>query len=206
MPHHGPPSCGCRSPASIAAPAFWSRRGWRSPRRIAYGARGYTASCRPRSVHVLTGYASGGYAWHGVATSYRLGAGYDPLQPYATIGADIAVLVLASPVPGERVATLRLIDMPIAPGTRLMLGGFSQDRAEVLIADRTCHAVSNARDQQGSMLLRHSCTATHGTSGAPLLATLADGIWGVAGVQVAALIGGSGGEAVAAETLRAMLP
>ncbi len=150
------------------------------------------------AVHLLTGYASGAYALHSVAASYRIGPGYDPARPYATIGADFAVVTLASPLVTAGQA-LRLDAAPAAPGTRLVLGGFSQDRAEILLADRACQVTGDAVDAQGRMLLRHDCSATHGTSGAPVLVAEPDGTWRVVGVQVAARIGGPGGEAVPAD-------
>jgi protease YdgD len=159
---------------------------------------------RPDSVHLLTGYASGEYRLHSIATSYRVASGYDAAHPYAALGSDIAVLTLAAPL-GDGTVPLPLASAAPVPGLALALGGFSQDRAEVLLADQGCEVVAVMNDEHGTPLLRHSCTATHGTSGAPLLSRQPDGAWAVVGVQVAALITGSGGAAVPAASVRALL-
>jgi protease YdgD len=156
------------------------------------------------AVHVLSGYASGAYAFHTTVASFRIGAGYDPKQPYATLGADVALLTLSGDLGGSS-APLVLASPEASPGAALALGGYSQDRAEILLADLQCRAVGIVRDPQGGLLIRHSCTGTHGTSGAPLLVRRPDGGWAVAGVQVAGLVAGSGGEAVPAATIRALL-
>jgi protease YdgD len=158
----------------------------------------------PAAIHVLTGYASGAFTGHSIAIGTRIAAGYDPLHPYDTLGADVAVLSLAVPLATAATA-LTLADGPPAAGAALSLGGFSQDRAEILLVDRACTAGGFARDRQDRPLLRHDCTATHGTSGAPVLTRAAGGGWWVVGVQVAATIGARGGEAVPVLAVRDLL-
>ena len=63
-----------------------------------------------------------------------------------------------------------------------MLGGYNQDRAEVIEADTACHVVT-----AGPALLVHDCAGTRGTSGGPVLMRGPDGVWRVAGMQVGAL-------------------
>jgi protease YdgD len=60
--------------------------------------------------------------------------------------------------------------------------------------------------QGGAIMLRHDCTGTRGTSGAPVLAQGADGRWRIAGLEVAAVMGESEGLAVPATTLATLLP
>ena len=144
------------------------------------------------SVHVLTGYAAGRFARHSLAVGYRLGA-ERPNGPET----DFAVVTLAEPI-GD--APLALADSDPAVGTGVVLGGYNQDRAEVIEADLTCAITGHV----GGRLL-HGCDATHGTSGAPLLARGPDGGWRIVGLQVAAFVGRAGGIAVAPSRLRAAL-
>ena len=78
-----------------------------------------------------------------------------------------------------------------------MLGGYEQDRAQVLVADTAC-AVDGTVRAGAATLLQHSCAGTRGVSGAPLLARAPGGGWGVVGVASIAGIGASGGFAVPA--------
>ena len=146
----------------------------------------------PQSVHVLTGYAAGRFARHSLALGYRLGA-ERPNGPET----DFAVVTLAEPI-GE--APLALADSDPAVGTSVVLGGYNQDRAEVIEADRSCAITGVASGR-----LLHGCDATRGTSGAPLLARGPDGAWRIVGLQVAAFVGHAGGIAVPASRLRAAL-
>jgi protease YdgD len=148
------------------------------------------------SVHVLTGYAAGRFAYHAVATTYHRGAD-DSARP-AMLEQDFAVVTLAEPVGGAALP-LAATDPPV--GTPVMLGGYNQDRAEVIEADLLCHIVGVAPGR-----LIHDCAGTHGTSGAPLLARAEDGAWQVVGLQVAAFTDHAGGIAVPASRLRALVP
>ncbi len=141
----------------------------------------------PGSVHVLTGYASGRFARHSVAVSYRL----------ATRGEDVAVVTLADPV---GVDTLPLADTDPPSGTAVVLGGYNRDRAEVIEADTGCRVI----DATPARLV-HDCAGTFGTSGAPVLARAADGSWRIVGLQVAAFTDRIGGVAIPASRLRTVL-
>ncbi len=156
----------------------------------------------PSSVHILLGYADGNYSQHVVASSFQVGDGYAPLSP-AGQGADVAVVTLAKAVgnPGE---ILTLADGPVPRSTRLMAGGFSQDRAERLQADVSCTALGYRPGPAGPVLV-HDCAGTRGTSGGPVLMQAPDGVWQVAGVQVAGNVDDAGGVAVPAPMIRALL-
>lgn len=147
----------------------------------------------PGRVNLLAGYDRGAFRARAVAREIRLGPGFDPAtrRPH---GADWAVLRLAAPlgVPALPVA-------PAAAGAAAMLGGWQRDRAHALLADTACRVEAAERDA-GGPLLRHSCAATRGSSGAPLLVRRGAG-WAVAGVQVAAQDGAQGGVAVPAATI-----
>jgi protease YdgD len=151
------------------------------------------------SVHVLSDYERGFYARHETARAYRVAAGFVPQAP-GSWGVDAAVLMLATPVTA---AVLALV--PSYPGEAAMLGGYSQDFSEVILADTDCRVMGGADDLRRHALLRHSCEGTHGTSGAPLLVRTPQGGWAVAGMQVAVAGGEAGGVAVPADTLRALV-
>lgn len=156
------------------------------------------------SVHVLLGYANGDFTRHVLASSFQVGDGYEPLA-MAGQAADIAIVTLTAPVavPGE---TLALADAPIPRGTRLMLGGFGQDRAERIFANVSCAALGYRAGPAGRAVLLHDCAGTRGTSGGPVLTQAPDGTWRAAGVQVAGNVGNAGGSAVPAAAIRALLP
>jgi protease YdgD len=154
------------------------------------------------SVHVLAGYSAGRFTRHAIATSYRLLPGYDPRQRPEDFGVDAAVVTLDRPLAAQGAV------LPLATGTgpaAAMLGGYNQDRAEVIEADPQCRVLGRAADAAGRPVLRHDCAATRGTSGAPLLVRAANGAWAVAGLQVAAAAGRAVGIAVPAATLRKLL-
>lgn len=157
----------------------------------------------PSSVHVLLGYANGDYTQHILASSFQVGDGYAPLQP-AGQGTDLAVITLAKAV-GSPGAVLALADGPVPRGARLMAGGFSQDRAERLLADVSCTALGYRAGSAGPLLV-HDCAGTRGTSGGPVLMQAPDGGWRVVGVQVAGNVADAGGVAVPAASIRPLLP
>ena len=155
---------------------------------------------QPGSVHFVTGYALGRYAGHSVATRFTIAPGYDPLHEDRTAGADWAVLTLAVPL---GTADRRLpLAAAVPAGGAVMLGGYGQDREEVMDADTDCAVSGRSADGDGRALLVHTCSATRGTSGAPLLARSADGGWEVIGVQIAAAPGQAGGFAVPVSAIR----
>jgi protease YdgD len=151
----------------------------------------------PGSVHVLSRYAGGDFARHSVAASYRIIPGFDPARPDTDRATDVAVVTLAQSLGGD---VLALAGAATPAGTGAMLGGYNQDRAEVIEADTSCHVIAAS-----ARLLAHDCAATHGTSGGPLLVRDAGGAWRVAGLQVAGFLGRSGGVAVAAPVLQTAL-
>ena len=162
--------------------------------------RGTGQLVRPGSVHVLAGYSHGDYAGHARATSLEIGPGFalgadQQRASSAPVDADWAVLTLDAPLgTADRVLPLQR-ELP-SPGTPAMLGGYEQDRAQVIFADTTCAVVGPVRDPSGRVLLRHSCAGTRGVSGAPLLARKPGGSWAVVGVASTAAVGTSGGYAV----------
>lgn len=147
---------------------------------------------QPGRVHVLAGYDRGSFSAHATTAALRIGPGFRP-ETSGPIGADWAVLRLATPLPGP---VLPLATRLPAAGSAAMLGGWQQDRAHALLADTACQVQRAVRDAEGRLLLRHGCAATRGVSGGPLLVRQGEG-WAVMGVAVGATSGARGGLAVA---------
>ena len=148
---------------------------------------------QPGSVHVLLGYRFGQYAGHARVRRFTVPAAYRPGDEAATAGADRAVLVL-----DHRLlpASEALAEAPVPPlPAAVLLGGYGQDRDEVIVAEPGCRVLGERPDGQGRPLLVHDCQATRGTSGAPLLWRRPDGRWAAIGIQIAAEAA-SGGVAV----------
>lgn len=158
----------------------------------------------PESVHVLVGYDAGTFTRHAVAASFQVAPGYDPEEGAVTRGLDLAIIRLAAPValPGQ---TLGLALDAAPRGTPLMLGGYGQDRAEVVLADTACQSDGYTDGETQWPVLVHTCAGTRGTSGAPVLARDMAGVWQVVGVQATGRVDGVGGTAVPATAVRALL-
>jgi protease YdgD len=114
------------------------------------------------SVHFLLGYAAGKFRAHRRVISFQTGTDRRPAER-GPAGADWAILQLEAPLD---LPSLPL--RPARPGERIMLGGYQQDRAEVLMADLDCRILS-LRQEAGTAVLLHGCAGTRGASGAPLL-------------------------------------
>ncbi|MDO9708790.1 trypsin-like serine peptidase [Paracraurococcus lichenis] len=128
----------------------------------------------------MLGYDRGSAVAHARVASYRTGPGFRP-DPPGPPGSDWAVLVLDRDL-GTPDRVLPLLRQPPAPRAPLMLGGYQQDRQEVVLADTGCRAIGLTALREGPPVLAHDCAGTRGASGAPLLAPLADGNWAIAGI------------------------
>lgn len=137
------------------------------------------AFLEPVSLHVVVGYQRGAYRWHRPVSRFVLATGFTGRKGPPT--ADWARLELAEPIPNA-VAPLPLAKPEPVAGMRIALPGYNQDRAQVLLADPSCHVT---RILGGGALIAHDCAATHGTSGAPLLVRQ-NGGWAVLGINIAA--------------------
>jgi len=133
------------------------------------------------SLHLLLGYERGTYRVHARVTRYEIGPGYDPKLRAETLPNDWSVLTLAAPLPSE-VQSLALAPATPEKGTRLRTGGFGRDRRYVMTADTQCQALGLIHS---NMLLAHSCRASHGNSGAPLLADSDEEATRILGLNVA---------------------
>jgi len=153
---------------------------------------------QPQSVHFLRGYHLGHWAAAGRAVRLRTGPGFDP-RHRGPPEADWALLTLDQEV-AEGVPPLPLQQKLPPPGTPLMLGGYQQDRPELILADRGCHLLGVVR-HDGAPLIAHDCAGTRGASGAPVLARDAAGAWSVIGIAVASAKDAARGLAVPAGAL-----
>jgi len=117
-------------------------------------------------------------------------------DPASAPDADWAVLVLDTAL-GDRERALPLAAGYARPGTALAFGGYQADRARQMVADLACAVLGYGRDTEGRIMMRHSCAATSGASGGPLLVRASSGEgWIVAGVGSMAQTGVNGGWAV----------
>lgn len=141
------------------------------------------ALLQPVSLHVLLGYQRSAYRWHRLVARVTVGAGFEgaKAQPQR---ADWARLELAEAIP-TTLSPLPIGTKTPAPGTPLALAGYNQDRSQLLVADTDCQVIAEARSPDGGAFFTHDCAATHGTSGAPVLARQ-DGRWVVLGINIAA--------------------
>lgn len=138
---------------------------------------------QPGSIHFLLGYDRGAWTARARVTGFTTGRDYVPGRGPA--GDDWALLTLDAPI-GTPARILPLLRDAPAPRTPVMLGGYQQDRPEVVMADTACRAIGLQRHGTGHRTVVHDCAGTRGSSGAPLLARLPDGRgWGIVGVNAA---------------------
>ncbi|GAC87141.1 peptidase S1/S6 [Gluconobacter thailandicus F149-1 = NBRC 100600] len=140
---------------------------------------------QPKDIHVLMGYARGGYRQHAQVARFVIPAGYDPANEAGTASNDRATLLMDHPV---AVAADLLPAVEVRDGMSAMLVGYPQDRSEVPFGDVECHI--NGVTVSG--LVHHDCEATKGVSGAPLLVRAPEGAWGVGALAVGADVGPGG--------------
>jgi protease YdgD len=155
-----------------------------------------TGLVQPKSVHFLLGYHLGQWRAEARVVSFRIGPGFQAAER-GPPAADWALLTLDRPLPGF---TLPLLTAPLPTEAPLMLGGYQQDRRELLLADTACK-LRGLRQQGGVPLLLHDCAGTRGVSGGPLLARAPGGGWGVAGIAVGAGLNSATGIAVPAASI-----
>ncbi|WP_372618455.1 trypsin-like serine peptidase [Falsiroseomonas sp.] len=135
---------------------------------------------QPRSVHFLLGYDRGRWAAEARVTAFAIGEGYGAGR--GPPGADWALLTLDRRI-GDPRRVLPLLRAVPPARTPVMLGGYQQDRPEVLMADTDCRVLGVQRGPEGLPVIVHDCAGTRGASGAPLLVQLpGGGGWAVAGV------------------------
>jgi protease YdgD len=138
------------------------------------------ALLQPVSLHVLLGYERADYRWHRLVARYVVGPGFDGGR-HGPQGSDWARLELAEAIPDLVVPLGTTDEFPVA-GEAVALAGYNQDRAQVLMADVSCH-VTGVVTIEPARYIAHDCDATRGTSGGPLLVQSAAG-WTVIGINI----------------------
>jgi protease YdgD len=132
---------------------------------------------RPEDLHFLAGYRRGEFLAHSAALSVIVPDDYS--YGTATVRADWAILVLEKAVPIKPVP-IRAQEPPA--GAVLMRAGYSQDRAHLLSVHDGC---TLGKSTVSPGLMTHTCDATHGDSGSPLLMREHQGP-AIVGIDVAA--------------------
>ncbi|MCH4090527.1 trypsin-like serine peptidase [Acetobacter sp.] len=145
---------------------------------------------QPRDVHFLRAYSKGQYAAHARVLRLLVPAEYDPRNESRTAAFDRATLFLEAPVSTTK-DVLAVSDHLPASGADVVLGGYEQDFSEIVRSDMECRTGVLMVDGGGRPLITHDCSATRGSSGAPLL-SFQEGRWTVLGVQVLANYGRGG--------------
>jgi protease YdgD len=162
----------------------------------------------PESVAFVLGRAPGQPGLRAGVAAILLGPGFAALpgpRPDPTVPADTdwAVLTLDGGLPDQpRGHVLAIAAGVVPPGARLAYGGYQADGPDRLVADLDCTVLGYGRDPAGRIMLRHSCAATGGASGGPLLVRMPDGAWLIAAVGSIATVGAQGGWAVPAVAVR----
>jgi len=137
------------------------------------------------SLHVLFGYNRGGYRWHRMVLRYTVGSGFDGSKD-GLQGSDWARLEMDGTIP-EFVTPLPISTDLQAPGATIVMAGYNQDRAQILMADLSCRVTGTAM-AGGKPLIAHDCDATRGTSGGPLLVLKGES-WAIVGINIGAAAG-----------------
>ncbi len=158
----------------------------------------------PSGVHFLAGYRRGAYVAHSRATAIALA----PAAPgTAPTGSDFAIVTLAHPL-DSRVRPLPVESFDQArwhadrkAGIHYAQAGYSGDRAHVLTQNKNC-SITGFR--QNGAAFAHTCDATHGDSGSPILVRRGQ-TYAVVGLHIASSRSGGNGVAIAGRSIRAVL-
>lgn len=157
----------------------------------------------PQSIHFLLGYQRQKYKIESPVSRILYSENYRNLmlsrlqnlisnKPLDDIVSDRVYLLLPKDIiPASELVPLAK-ELP-KENTPIWLGGYEQDRKEVLYADKKCVITERVLYSDTPSKLFHSCQATYGSSGAPLFAKDSSGKWTIVGIQVAAFDGKAGG-------------
>lgn len=133
----------------------------------------------PSDLHFVAGYRRGEYLAHAVAAKVVFPDGYRPERKPSpeALAKDWGILVLRDPMPIRPIPVQAAADPAEA---KLLRAGYSQDRAHLLSVHDDCSAVGSP---ESGRLIVHTCDATRGDSGSPLLLRTADGA-AIVGINV----------------------
>ncbi|MGF1641192.1 MAG: trypsin-like serine peptidase [Rhodospirillales bacterium] len=151
-------------------------------------------------IHFVAGYRRGDYLAHAIArrivTSPTLR--FDPRGGIGEPSDDWALVVLDRPMAIRPIPVRRLRPTPHSEQDRawptVMVAGYSRDRPHLLSLHQECAIADRVSSDR---IVIHSCDATHGTSGAPLLTGTAEEVFIVGVVTgVIRILGDQRGTAV----------
>lgn len=128
----------------------------------------------PCALHFLAGYQRGDYLAHSLVVAYTLSGGKimreqgpptDPVRDWAvlTLAEDLGTVATAlptAPLDARRLAAYQ------AQGGITLQAGYSRDRPHILTLNRPCKLTGFMHNDS---LVRHTCDATFGDSGSPIL-------------------------------------
>jgi protease YdgD len=137
------------------------------------------------SLHVLLGYNRGDYRWHRLIARYTVGQGFDGSKG-GLQGSDWARLEMDGAIP-NLIAPLPVATALPPSGATIAMAGYNQDRAQILMADLSCHITGTVM-AAGKPFIAHDCDATRGTSGGSLLMRQGSG-WAVIGINIGVVRG-----------------
>ena len=124
----------------------------------------------PHRLHFVGGYRRGGYVAHAVARAafHPEAFSFTGVNGLKRAANDWAVLILATPIATKPipVRSLSARNLKTLPRDRLMRAGYSQDRPHLLSLHDGCGITG---DVDGGPVLIHTCDATRGDSGSPLI-------------------------------------
>jgi protease YdgD len=138
----------------------------------------------PRTLHFLAGYRRGQYVAHSAAVAISVA----PAEPgTAPRNSDFAVVTLAQPITAQ-ILPLAVEDFDpdrwaadCKAGVEYAQAGYSADRSHILTRNAAC-AITGFLN--GSAVFAHTCDATHGDSGSPILVQRGK-VYTVVGLHVA---------------------
>ena len=122
---------------------------------------------RPESVHFVAGWRLGRKVAHREAKAIAVHPGYRFVERPTDehIGADVALIRLAEPIPREKAPFFTVAPAP-EPGTPLTLISYRRDRANALTRQDGC-AIRSVRGP----VMELGCNVTFGASGSALFVT-----------------------------------
>jgi len=155
----------------------------------------------PSAIHFLAGYRRGQYVAHSPGSAIAIA----PAQPgKERHESDFAIVTLARPMGAPmRPLSVEAFDAERWHGDRkagvgYAQAGYSGDRAHILTRNATCGI---AGFLQNGAVFAHSCDATHGDSGSPILVRRGQS-YAVVGLHVASSRNGGYGLAITGQALR----
>lgn len=156
------------------------------------------------AIHFLAGYTRGEYVAHARAVSFSLARGRPGREDLDT---DFAIVSLARPI-GKSLGYVPIEAFDLSSwkadrkaGMRYIQAGYSHDHSHILTRHTGCEIT---KFRPNGRTFSHTCDATHGDSGSPILVKRKQG-FAMVGVHVASSRGAKRGLAIAGRTVKEQL-